>query len=326
MSKKNSTSKRSLAALGMTSKWIPYVLNLSLVLAFSVVMLGAYTRLTNAGLGCPDWPFCYGHMLAPSTSQKAWTEMIHRYFAGTLGLFIVIISLGLVCKRLKAPLALTLLAMLVAQAALGMWTVTLKLLPVVVMAHLLGGILIFSLLAALRVELGSFSAPLPSGFRFWIGLALTLLLVQIALGGWVSANYAGLACVGFPTCNGQWMSSWHFGQGFHLFAPVGTNYQGGVLDIADRVTIQMVHRLGAMIAGCTIIALSVALLLKGIKGLLARLCGLAIVLVLVQWGLGILNVIYMLPIVVAVAHNGVAALLMATMTVIWVSTRRKTWV
>lgn len=319
-------------------KWLFYCLNLALILALAVVMLGAYTRLTHAGLGCPDWPFCYGKVVVaeklvdqkamqkaypdnPLSPEKAKTEMLHRYLAGSLALLIFLIAASLIWRRAQISYALFLMALLIAQAALGMWTVTLKLLPIVVMMHLLGGILIFAVLCALALQLSSVSLDL-SKWRFGIGLGLCLLFCQIALGGWVSANYAGLSCVGFPTCNGSWFPEWHFSEGFHLLSPVGANYQGGHLDVASRVTIQVVHRIGAVIVGGYIVSLSLLLFCKVKKPVARLLACLTLFLVLLQWCLGIMNVIYFLPIGVAVAHNGVAALLMATLSLFFVLCRR----
>ncbi len=313
-----------------------YVVIFTVFLALFVVMLGAYTRLTDAGLGCPDWPGCYGHMVLPSAqnqldsaqirypqipieARKAWTEMAHRYAAGMLGLLILFIAVFTVFKRLKGftlpwKLPLLLILLVLFQAALGMWTVTLKLLPVVVMGHLLGGILIFACLCRLALQFSYEETQNLPKWRFWIWLGLILVFCQIALGGWVSSNYAGIACIGFPQCNGQWLPTLYFSKGFNLFTPVGANYQGGLLDNEIRMTIQFIHRLGAIVSATYILILS-ALLLKKVKNRPLRLCALlAILLVIVQFLLGVMNVVYLLPLWVAVAHNGVAALLMGLMT------------
>ncbi|WP_028387948.1 COX15/CtaA family protein [Legionella fairfieldensis] len=307
------------------------------VLALFVVMLGAYTRLTDAGLGCPDWPGCYGHMVLPGAQQalnfaqsqypeipietaKAWTEMAHRYAAGTLGLFILFIAgsvFGLRKRGLCLPwqLPLILVGLLLFQAALGMWTVTLKLLPVVVMGHLLGGILIFSCLSRLCVQLSPIVPVNLPRWHFWIVLGAVIVFCQIALGGWVSSNYAGIACIGFPQCNGQWLPTLHFSQGFNLFSPVGANYQGGLLDNDIRITIQYIHRLGAMITAAYVSILAFLLLIKVNNRNLRLFALFAFLLVVIQFALGIINVIYLLPLWIAVAHNGVAALLMATLVI-----------
>ncbi|MGQ3892545.1 COX15/CtaA family protein [Legionella sp. CNM-4043-24] len=320
----------------MKSKRIIIMISVAAAFAWFVVMLGAYTRLTNAGLGCPDWPGCYGHLVLPSAEQarsaaqsawpsvpiearKAWTEMAHRYAAGTLVLLVTLIALSALRQKNSRYRILPLFLVLLIgfQAALGMWTVTLKLLPVVVMSHLLGGILIFSCLCLLRTQVSSIKAQYLPGWPRWIALGALIVFCQIALGGWVSANYAGIACVGFPQCNGQWLPSWQLHEGFYLLSPVGANYQGGLLDNDARVSIQMVHRIGALVTALYCLSLAISLLVKVKKSVIRVLACLLIVLVLLQISLGILNVIFLLPISIAVAHNGVAALLMATMLVLF---------
>ncbi|CEK11440.1 COX15/CtaA family protein [Legionella hackeliae] len=318
-------------------KLIRRAATIAVILALFVVMLGAYTRLTDAGLGCPDWPGCYGHIVLPNSqpalesaqnqypqmpieSRKAWTEMAHRYAAGTLGILIFFIGTAVLLRRIqgaKLPwqLPLILVILVLFQAALGMWTVTLKLLPVVVMGHLLGGIAIFSCLSRFRLQLSPVvPAKLPQ-WHFWVGLGAVIVFLQIALGGWVSSNYAGIACIGFPQCNGQWFPTLHFAEGFNLFSQVGENYQGGLLDNDVRMTIQYTHRLGAIITALYVLVLSLLCLTKTSEKSL-RLCAVfAILLIIVQFTLGIVNVVYLLPLWVAVAHNGVAAILLATMLV-----------
>ncbi|CAM4455803.1 MAG: Heme A synthase [Legionella sp.] len=318
----------------MQNKLLRVAVTAAVLLSLFVVMLGAYTRLTDAGLGCPDWPGCYGRIVLPSAesslqqaqttfpqipieSRKAWTEMAHRYAAGTLGLLIFFIGFSMLRKRLQGlnfpwHLPAVLLLLVVFQAALGMWTVTLKLLPVVVMGHLLGGMLIVACLSRLRFQVSSLKGEDLPQWRPWLRLAVIIVFFQIALGGWVSSNYAGISCVGFPLCNGSWLPELHFAQGFNLFSPVGANYQGGLLDHEVRVTIQFIHRIGAVVTAVYVLTLALLIMLKArfkyLKG-----AGLAMfLLVLIQFTLGILNVVYLLPISVAVAHNGVAALLLAT--------------
>jgi len=195
-----------------------------------------------------------------------------------------------------------------------MWTVTLKLLPVVVMAHLLGGMLIVALLAFYRLQLTQSSVIKKDAV--WhkpVLLGCCIVFLQIALGGWVSANYAGLACIGFPQCNGLWWPGFNFTEGFYLFSPVGENYQGGLLAIDARMTIQFIHRIGATITAIYVLLLSLLLVIKTQHTVLRGLALTAIVLVATQFVLGIMNVWYLLPLPVAVAHNGVAALLLAAM-------------
>jgi cytochrome c oxidase assembly protein subunit 15 len=304
------------------------------LLALMVVMLGAYTRLTDAGLGCPDWPGCYGRLVLPSAekelataqtqfpsipieSKKAWTEMAHRYAAGTLGFLILSIVAGawvLNRRGARVPWGVlpVLLTLLFFQAALGMWTVTLKLLPVVVMGHLLGGLLILASLSYFYWVLRTPRRGVYQGVC-WINLGIVLVFIQIALGGWVSSNYAGLACVGFPRCNGLWLPHLDLLKGFDVFSPIGANYQGGRLDSDVRVTIQFIHRLGAIIVATYLIGLAHWLIHRATHSSLRVAARIVLLLILLQFGLGILNVVYFLPLWAAVAHNGVAALLLVSM-------------
>ncbi|WP_017939439.1 COX15/CtaA family protein [Zestomonas thermotolerans] len=306
------------------------------VLAFLVVLLGAYTRLTHAGLGCPDWPGCYGFLGVPMSEAKqalaearfpeaplevvkGWNEMVHRYFAGTLGLLI----LGLAVQALRhrgepgQPLRLPLLifGLVILQAAFGMWTVTLKLWPQVVTAHLLGGFATLALLFLLSLRLsGAFPAlPALSGrLRGLAGAALALLVGQIALGGWVSSNYAAVACVDLPTCHGQWWPAMDFANGFHLTQQIGPNYLGGQLDSDARTAIHMSHRLGALLVTLILLLLAWRLRAAG----LGRLAALLVLALAVQIGLGLSNVLLHLPLPVAVAHNGGGAALLLVLVLI----------
>ncbi|WP_356948392.1 COX15/CtaA family protein [Metapseudomonas otitidis] len=305
------------------------------VLALVVVLLGAYTRLTHAGLGCPDWPGCYGFIGVPQTdaqlahaerhfpeapveAQKGWSEMVHRYFAGTLGLAILGLAVHALVRRgrdgqpLRLPLVL--LGVVITQAAFGMWTVTLKLWPQVVTAHLLGGFTTLALLFLLSLRLsGALPAlGLPAGLRRLAAAALALVIGQIALGGWVSSNYAAVACVDLPTCHGQWWPAMDFANGFHLTQHIGPNYLGGQLDSDARTAIHMTHRLGALVVTLTLLALAWRLRGEG----LGRLAGLLLAVLALQVGLGISNVLFHLPLPVAVAHNGGGALLLLTLVLV----------
>lgn len=315
------------------------------ILALMVVMLGAYTRLTNAGLGCPDWPGCYGHFVLPSAEQarslaqqnypaqpiearKAWTEMIHRYAAGSLAVLILLIAVDASWRRLKqqpAPfkLSILLLGLVLFQAALGMWTVTMKLLPIVVMSHLLGGILIFSCLCRLNLVCNQVVQFNLTRWRQWVMLGFVIVILQIALGGWVSSNYAGIACIGFPQCNGQWLPPLHWSKGFNLLLPVGANYQGGLLDNDIRMTIQYVHRIGAVITALYCLGLALLLLNSTSQTTVRRLTLGLLSLVMIQFMLGVINVTHLLPLWAAVLHNGVAALLAATLLMILYLTQGK---
>jgi len=305
------------------------------LLALVVVLLGAYTRLTHAGLGCPDWPGCYGFIGVPQSEtqlahaelhfpeapvelQKGWNEMVHRYFAGSLGLLILCLAVQALRQRgrdgqpLKLPLLL--LGVVIAQAAFGMWTVTLKLWPQVVTAHLLGGFATLSLLLLLTLRLSGAFAPLalPARLRQLALLGLLLVIGQIALGGWVSSNYAAVACGDLPTCHGQWWPSMDFANGFHLTQHIGPNYLGGQLDSDARTAIHMTHRLGALVVSLVLLVLTWMLWRVG----LARLAGLLLLALGGQIGLGISNVYFHLPLAVAVAHNAGGALLLLAMVTV----------
>ncbi|MET1079480.1 MAG: COX15/CtaA family protein [Pseudomonas sp.] len=306
------------------------------LLAVVVVLLGAYTRLTHAGLGCPDWPGCYGFIgvpksesqlahaeanfpEAPVEAQKGWNEMVHRYFAGTLGLVIVgLAALALKHRRqagqpLKLPLLLV--GVVIAQAAFGMWTVTLKLWPQVVTAHLLGGFTTLALLFLLSLRLSGAVARLPTAaprLRALGAAALLLVVLQVTLGGWVSSNYAAVACIDVPTCHGQWWPAMDFANGFHLTQHIGPNYLGGQLDSDARTAIHMTHRLGAV--AVTLVLLLLAWRLRAAGA--ARLALLLVAALGVQVSLGISNVVLHLPLAVAVAHNAGGALLLLVLVLV----------
>ena len=255
-------------------------------------------------------------MVAP---HKAWLEMIHRYFAGTLGLLIFALTATAIVRYRKLkegpialPLALTFLV--VGQAALGMWTVTWLLLPAIVMAHLLGGLLIITLL--FKLSLKPQIAQAKHHWRIFALLGLLIVFGQITLGGWTSANYAALSCTGFPTCNGSFVPSMDFENAFKIITPIGENYEGGVLSLPARVAIQMVHRYGALITAFYVSLFALALIVLGAQTL--RKLGFFLLLVLgAQLSLGIMNVLFMLPISIAVAHNLVAVLLVLTLVAIF---------
>jgi cytochrome c oxidase assembly protein subunit 15 len=305
------------------------------IIAFCVIVLGAWVRLSHAGLGCPDWPGCYGQLTWPDVAQeiesanqafperpfessKAWREMVHRYLAGSLMILVLVMS----WKTWRGPqfnqqfrlLTTTLLILIIFQAMLGMWTVTLKLKPIIVMAHLLGGLTSFSLILWLMFSSRRRFADKPNirirKMRGPIITAMVILTMQIALGGWTSANYAALACPDVPMCAGQWWPDTNFREGFILWREIGVNYEGGVLDQASRVAIHLTHRIGAVV---TLIVL-IALALRLIRIPRLRTGGqLLMSLVLAQFTLGILNVALYLPLPNAVAHNAGAALLLATL-------------
>jgi len=307
-------------------------------LAFVVIVVGAYVRLQDAGLGCPDWPGCYGHFVGvPERAEdvaraeqafpgraveahKAWKEMFHRYLAGTLGALIAAIAVIAWLERgalRQSPLLATAIVVLVAvQATLGMWTVTLLLKPAIVTLHLLGGMATLAMLTWLAMR----QMPLPPAsdsalrMRPWAAIGLAVVACQIALGGWVSANYAALACLDFPTCRGgAWMPTMDFAHGFQFARELGMTAAGVPLGIEALTAIHWTHRVGALVTLIYVGALALALVRR--TGCVKHGVALAL-LVALQVGLGIANVMAGLPLAVAVAHNGVAAILIALLTVI----------
>lgn len=324
----------------------------ALLLALVVIVLGAWVRLSDAGLGCPDWPGCYGHISWPDQADeisvaqqnypdrpvetdKAWKEVIHRYFAGVLGL--VVFALAWLTWRMRrrfsglpVKTALLLVPLIMLQALFGMWTVTLKLLPWVVTTHLLGGMLTFTLLFwanrslkhARREHLSNDPSDAYLKLRPWIIVGLVMLTAQIVLGGWTSSNYAALACLDFPTCQQQWWPDTNFSEAFVLWREIGVDYEGGVLDQAARNAIHITHRIGAAIVLLVIGWLAARL----IGNPLTRSHGLLITALLgSQIILGIQNVLLKLPLINAVAHNGVAALLLVSVVnALWWSQRSST--
>jgi len=308
---------------------------LAAIIAFCVIVLGAWVRLSHAGLGCPDWPGCYGQLTWPGAaeeihtanqafperpfeSDKAWREMVHRYLAGSLVLLIFAMS----WLAWRGPEALhkfrlittVLVVLIIFQALLGMWTVTLKLKPIIVMAHLLGGLTNFSLVLWLMFSSHRQFSNSPSmavrRMRDPIIVAIIVLGIQIALGGWTSANYAALACPDFPTCGGQWWPEANFREGFILWREVGVNYEGGLLDGPSRVAIHLTHRIGAVVTLLVLLTLAFRLLKIPRMKTSGRML---MTLVLLQFTLGIMNVVLYLPLPNAVAHNAVASLLLATL-------------
>ncbi|GAA0817791.1 COX15/CtaA family protein [Colwellia asteriadis] len=334
---------------------------ISIVLTIFVIGLGAYTRLTHAGLGCPDWPTCYGLLDVPQTSEqiaaaekafperavepeKAWNEMIHRYFAGALGLFIVAIAFISIKLRIKhktstkTPLLLPLLALAVVifQAALGMWTVTLMLMPVIVMGHLLGGFttlcLLFLLYLKLNPELynkkieaaisdkavtinsnAATQIKKTSSYQRFAIVGIVILTMQIALGGWTSSNYAALSCIELPICQGDWQNQLNFKEAFTLLPPPQKSYEFGHLDHHERLTIHVVHRLGAIVTSLYLLWLVIATLKKYPVRQVQISCTVLVLFLVTQVSLGISNIWFKLPLNVAVAHNLVAALLMLSL-------------
>jgi len=319
---------------------------LAVALTFGLIMLGAYVRLTDAGLGCPDWPGCYGKLSpihardeiakavaeqggehGPVSMGKAWREMVHRYFAQVLGL--LIIAIAVIAWRRRASLRqspalpVALVGVVILQGIFGMWTVTLLLKPAIVTGHLIGGLLTLSMLLWLWLR----QVPPPryvdaepvAALAAPALLGLVLVSVQIFLGGWTSTNYAALACTDLPKCQGQWWPDMNFRDAFHFFRELGKTGEGENLPMQALTAIHLMHRIGAVL-----VALYAGWLgwrawrTGGVAGLGA---GLLAVLVL-QWVLGLSNVYFSLPIGVAVAHNGGAALLLALTVTLYYRARQ----
>ena len=366
-------------------KWLRYGLIIGIIWCFILIAFGAFVRLSDAGLGCPDWPTCYGRLTWPGHEEvnvaKAWPEQVHRHIAAGLGLWVF--GLTLLARRIQraaiTPIwvgcafiaaAMTLYikakgypliagpgsgaAMVVGelillygalstrglarwvsltlmficfQALLGMWTVTLLVKPAIVTAHLLGGLTTFSLLlyCALLVHQKRSGAQYrhrPGIAPNLVRLGIALLVAQITLGGWVSTNYAALACPDFPKCKGEWLPETDFKEGFVVWREIGVNYEGGVLDAPARAAVHLTHRMGAIIVTCYLVLLAFLALRpkttsffpgREIQTPAVLMC----VCLLTQVSLGISNVVFALPLWVAVGHNATAALLLASMIWLW---------
>src|SRR6266403_2501658 len=299
------------------------------MLAAAVVVLGAWVRLTNAGLGCPDWPGCYGHIYPnaghgdPQTGfrfGKALHEMIHRYFAGTLVLVITILLVWAVRYRrdrdqpLIPPALLFVVVCL--QGVLGALTVTLLLKPLIVTAHLFGGLTTLGLLwwLSLHPERRQPSAR-EAGLRKYALVGLAALIVQIGLGGWTSSNYAAGACPDFPTCQRSWWPQMDFRDAFVLWRGLDIDYEGGVLANPARMAIHFTHRLGALVAGSILVSLGILVATSADSRRLAAAGGLLVLAVLLQISLGVATVHFGVPLSVATLHNAGAALLV--MSMVW---------
>ena len=317
--------------------WFRQLALFATLLALCVVVLGAYVRLSDAGLGCPDWPGCYGYMTVPQSTaavehaqsvypdkplqaHKAQKEMLHRYLAGTLGILILgLFLLGWRARnviRVSPGLPTMLLVLVIFQAMLGMWTVTLLLKPAVVTAHLLGGMATLGLLVWIThrhwgVASGRFIES--DSLRFWIRGALVIVFMQIFLGGWTSSNYAALACTDFPTCHGAWLPDMDFANAYHWIRELGQGTDGKDLTLAALTAIQWTHRLGAFV---TLIYLG-WLCWYVLKRPKVKTVGVIILLLLlIQISIGVANLVLHLPLVLAVAHNLGAALLLITIVVL----------
>jgi len=319
------------------------LVNITLVLTLIVIALGAYTRLTDAGLGCPDWPGCYGKLTAPLHDthvaeaqarfpqaqiepHKAHNEMLHRYIAGLLGL--CVLTIALVSQWLKRfrVLSSAILLLVIFQAALGMWTVTLNLLPLVVLAHLLGGFVLFSLLALLRMDIDwhqknqktnismaqtepQLARLLPLGY-----VVLSVLIVQIVLGGWTSTNYAAAVCYQLPFCESGWVERFSVQSAFSL--PLGhETYEYGVLPYEARMSIHVLHRMGAVFTLLVLGGFAFFCWRRAATKIMRLFTVIIAGLLLLQLTLGLINVVAKLPLLNAVAHNLVAVNLLMMMVI-----------
>jgi len=331
-------------ALGQPSTLIAYrrLIGWSALLCFALIMIGAWVRLTDAGLGCPDWPGCYGKLSpvqakaqiaqavaeqggdhGPVSLGKAWREMIHRYIATGLGL--LIIGIVLMAWRLRhrleqSPwLATFTLGVVILQGLFGKWTVTLLLKPAIVTGHLIGGLLTFSLLfwlwlrtrqaiEAVGSRLKVPVKPPTYGLQWFARLALLAVGFQIALGGWTSTNYAALACPDFPTCQEQWVPRVNFADAFHVVRELGKTAQGDMIDLPALTAIHLSHRLGAVLV-LMIVGLVAFFCFR--QEVATREARWLLLMLALQWALGISNVVFDLPLWVAVGHTGGAVVLLA---------------
>ena len=317
--------------------WFKRLILTASLLTLCVVVFGAYVRLTDAGLGCPDWPGCFGTLTVPESKVaiieaqglypesivevgKAWREMIHRYLAGILGLLILLISFVSYKIRHELKVKLTLpfiiLALVIFQATLGMWTVTELLKPAIVTAHLMGGMTILALLTYLtHRHLGAVSNTIviDPGIKSYIRFGFVLLFIQILLGGWTSTNYAALACTDFPTCHGSLMPDMDFKNGFNPFRELGMTASGENLSIKALQAIQWVHRVGALILTAYFIFM-VYLLRNDPSTRFYR--NILLLILLLQVIIGIANLVMHLPLFLATLHNLGAALLVIITTII----------
>ncbi|MBC7622704.1 MAG: COX15/CtaA family protein [Aeromicrobium sp.] len=308
------------------------------VTTFVLVILGAYVRLSDAGLGCPDWPGCYGNLTphhsteairaaesavpgGPVTMAKAWKEMAHRYLAMVVGALIAAIMFAAWRNRVRfaqSPLLATAIGgAVIFQAALGAWTVTMLLKPAIVTSHLLGGVAILSLLIlqfATQPGAGKLGERIivPAGLKVFALVATAVLFMQIVLGGWTSTNYAALACTDLPTCNGKWVPEMDFANAFHVIRPLGVGQDGELLTVDALRAIHWMHRLGAIVVVAVVGLFAWRMIRTESAKRVGKMLG---VMLTLQVLLGLSNIWFSLPIWVSVAHNGLAALLMALMVV-----------
>jgi heme a synthase len=314
----------------------------TLFLTFDLIVFGAFTRLSDSGLGCPDWPGCYGQVTplgaaqhidaaqaqwsnGPVTWSKAWIEMIHRYLAMTVGVLVLAIAavswrehwVGQKPGDRRVPVspwwAMLSLVWVAVQGLFGKLTVTLKLYPAIVTLHLLGGLLLLALLAMQHQAIRQHRLVIAPGLRRAAIAAMAVLVLQVALGGWVSSNYAVLACNGFPQCNGSWWPASNFAQGFTVLRGLGEGGQGTGLTVEALVAIHLAHRAFAVVAALALLALAWALWRAG--GAPARRFGMGLALLLLAQLLsGLSNVVLGWPLFAALMHSAGAAALVLTLT------------
>ena len=315
---------------------------LTLFLSFDLVLLGAFTRLSDSGLGCPDWPGCYGHASPIGASEhiaraeaevptgavthgKAWVEMAHRYSATAIGLLILVLAVlawrtGRHDRAVSATWAIVTLLWVCVQGAFGALTVTMKLYPAIVTLHLLGGMALLALLALQAESYAPRRLAVSPGVRAGLVAVAVLALVQITLGGWVSTNYAVLACQDFPTCQGSWWPPMAFDEAFAVRRPLGGGADGGYLPFPALTAIHMAHRLGAAVLLPALAMLAWGLHREGApgKGWARILVGIG----LWQLASGLSNVLLGWPLLAAVAHTAGSAALVVTLTFLLVRTGR----
>jgi cytochrome c oxidase assembly protein subunit 15 len=303
-------------------------------LTLDLIMFGGFTRLTDSGLGCPDWPGCYGHSnplsageqiraaetaqpTGPVTMTKAWIEMLHRYLAMGVGTLIIVLMVQAWLRWRREParspwLATAIFLAVCLQGAFGAWTVTMKLQPAIVTAHLLGGVGLLALLVWLALREGAPPriAPAAAALRWPAALALGVLFVQIALGGWVSTNYAVMACPDFPLCQGQWVPEMDFHHGFTVWRDLGRTGGGELIPFQALVAVHWTHRMFAyLVFACLGWVAWRAWRLEG----LARLARMLAALLVAQFLTGLSNVVLQWPLALAVLHNGGAAALVGVL-------------
>ena len=298
-----------------------------------VISLGAWVRLTDAGLGCPDWPGCYGLLTTPDTVDelarareyypnadidvgKAWREMLHRYMAGLLGLyvfFITYISIKYSNKSYTLPVIISIL--IIVQAVMGMLTVTMLVKPTIVTTHLFFGMLTATLLFINSIKYSNISISsekVPAIALIIITLTWIFLIIQILLGGWTSTNYASLACTDFPKCLDQWYpKEMMFNDAFNVVNLPDVNYEGGILAYGAKVAIHYSHRITALVLTFVFISALYVVFKLNEHSLLKKLMSISIIFFILQVILGISNVVYSLPLNIAVWHTMNAAILMA---------------